>query len=68
MESDEEMYITQNTFKSSEITESDIISQEGSEGRFDRLLSDTEIQKRVRQCVPAATKYKDEWASRAFET
>ena len=26
MESDEEMYITQNTFKSSEITESDIIS------------------------------------------
>ena len=42
--------------------------QEGSEGHFDRLLSDTEIQERVRQCVPAATRYKDEWASRAFET
>ena len=29
---------------------------------------DTEIQECVRRCVPSATRYKDEWASRAFET
>ena len=39
-ESDEEFYITQNCFISSEVTESDIISEGSSdiEGRFDRLL------------------------------
>ena len=55
---------------SREITESDILSEQGSdiEGRFDRLLCDREIQERVRQSVPAARRYKDEWAVRAFET
>ena len=62
-ESDEEFYITQNSFILSEVTESDIISEGCSdiEGRFDRLLCDAEIQERVRECVPAATQYKDEW-------
>ena len=59
-ESDEELFITQNTFITEEITESDVISEGGSdiEARFDRWLCDAEIQERVRNSVPVATRYK----------
>ena len=68
-DSDEEFYITQNSFISTIVTESDVISDENIdvEERFDRLLDDAEIEERVRQSVPVATRYKDEWAVRAFE-
>ena len=67
--SDEEMYITQNSFISAEITESDVIPEDGSdfEERFDRWLGEAELQERVRQSVPVATRYKDEWAVKTFE-
>ena len=53
-----------------EITESDVISEGGSdiEARFDRWLCDAEIQERVRKSVPVATRYKDGWAVKTFET
>ena len=38
------------------------------DSRFNRLLCDSDIQERARQCVPAATRYKDEWVVRTFET
>ena len=68
-DSDEEFFLTQNSFISAEIAESDVISDENAdiEQRFDRLLDNAEIQERVRQFVPSATRYKDEWAVRAFE-
>ena len=46
MDSDEDLYITQNSFVSREITESGVLPDQGSdiEGRFDRLLCDREIQ------------------------
>ena len=67
--SDEEMYITQNSFMSSEIAECDVISRDDVdvEERFDRLVNDGKIEQRVRQSVPSATRYKDEWMVRAFE-
>ena len=36
------------------------------EERFDRLLNDAKIEERVWRSVPSATRYKDEWATRAF--
>ena len=67
-ESDDEIYITQNLFISTEIRESDVISGNDvdMELRFDRLLDDVEIRERVRQSVALATRYKDEWAVRAL--
>ena len=63
------MYITQNSFMSAEIGECDVISGDDVdvEERFDRLVNDAEIEQRVRESVPSATRYKDEWAVRAFE-
>ena len=68
-DSDEEIYITQNSFISAEIGERDVISGNDVdiEERFDRLLNEAEIEERVRRSVPSATRYKDEWAVRAFE-
>ena len=63
------VYITQNLFISVEIRERDVISGDDVdvEERFDRLLNDAEIEERVRRSVSSATRYKDEWAMRAFE-
>ena len=36
--------------------------------RFNRWLCDAEIQERVRKSVPLATRYKDGWAVKTFET
>ena len=49
MDSDEDLYITQNSLVSREITESDVLSEQGSdiEWRFDRLLCDIERYKSV---------------------
>ena len=60
--SGEDLYITQNSFVSRKITEIDVLSEQGLdiEERFDRFLWDREIQERVGQFVPAATRYKDE--------
>ena len=70
--SDEERFITQNTFITEEVTESDVILEGGSdiEARFNRWLCDAEIQERVRKSVPLATRYKDGcgWAVKTFET
>ena len=54
------MYITQNSFMSAEIAECDVISGDDVdvEERFDRLVNDAEIEQRVRQSVPSATRYK----------
>ena len=70
MESDEDLFITQNSFISREIADNDILStgEWNIDSRFDRLLCEADIEDRARQCVPAATRYKDEWAVRAFET
>ena len=67
--SDEEIYISQNSFISAEIAESDVTSGDDVdvEDRFDRLLNEAETEERVRQYVPSATRYKDEWAVRTFE-
>ena len=67
-ESDDEIYITQNSLISTEIGESDVISGDDvdMEEIFDRLLDDVEIKERVRQSVALATRYKDEWAVRAL--
>ena len=68
-DSDEEISITQNSFISAEIGEREVKSGDDVdvEEKFDRLLNDAEIKERVRRSVPSATRYKDEWAMRAFE-
>ena len=68
-DSDEELFVSQNSFISAEIAGSDVISDEDTdiERRFHRLLHNAEIQERVRQSVPSATLHKDEWPMRAFE-
>jgi hypothetical protein len=68
-ESDEEFYITQNSFISNRKAEGDVVPSDDVdiEERFDRLMGDDEIEERVRKSVPSATRYKDEWAVRAFE-
>ena len=50
-DSDEEIFVTQNSFISAEIAENNVISDEDAdiEQRFDRLLDNAEIQERVRQ-------------------
>ena len=70
MESDEDLFITQNSFISREITDNDTLSTRewNIESRLDRLLCESNIQECARQCVPAAKRYKDEWAVKAFET
>ena len=69
-ESVEELFITQNTFITEEITESDVILEGESdiEARFNRWLCDAEIQERVPKSVPLATRYKDGWAVKTFKT
>ena len=70
MESDEDLFITQNSFISREITDNDTLSTRewNIDPRYDRLLCESDIQERARQCVPVAKRYKDEWAVRAFES
>ena len=69
MESDEDLFITQNSFISREIPDDLLwVGVWDIDSRFDRLLCESDIQERARECVPAATRYKDEWAVRAFET
>ena len=59
-DSDEEVSVSQNSFISAEIAESDVVSDEDAdiEERFDRLLDNAEIQERVRQSVLSTTRYK----------
>ena len=68
-DSDEELYITQNSFISTEIAEGDVISGDDGdiEERFDCLLDNAEIEEQIHQSVASATRYKDEWAVWAFE-
>ena len=49
VDSDEGLLVTQNSFISAEIAESDVISDEDAdiEQRFDRLLDNAEIQEQV---------------------
>ena len=51
-------------FRHAEIAESDLLSDD----RFDRLLDDTEIHKRIVQSVLVATRYKDEWAKKSLRS
>ena len=70
MESDEDLFVTQNSFISRESTDNDTLStgEWNIDFRLDRLLCESDIQERARQCVPAAKRYKDEWSVKAFET
>ena len=70
MESDEDLFVTQNSFISRESTHNDTLStgEWNIDFRLDRLLCGSHIQERARQCVPVAKRYKDEWSVKAFET
>lgn len=68
-DSDEELYITQNSFTSTKVTESNAISGNDvdTEETSDRFLDDVEIEEQVQQSIPLATCYKDGWHVRAFK-